>query len=178
MSGSPLNPPPLLWSDKLVLWFGRGFGSGQVWVAPGTFGTLAAFPLIWLLKLAVGEGSYSLSIYYAVATFYFLIGIPICRRCEQLLGKEDPGEIVIDEIAAMLLLFGPLDLDRLNIVTGFVFFRLFDVKKPWPVSWADRRKDPFGIMLDDVLAALYTAGCIWLTQRFIGPEIFDRFSHF
>ncbi|MEZ6044372.1 MAG: phosphatidylglycerophosphatase A [Planctomycetaceae bacterium] len=171
----PLTPH---WSDKLVLWFGRGFGSGQMWVAPGTFGTLAAFPLIWLLKLAAGEGNQGLFIYFTVAIIYFLVGIPICRRCEQLIGKADPGEIVIDEIAAMLLLFGFFDLTQLTVVVGFAFFRLFDVKKPWPVSWADQRKDPLGIMLDDLLAALYTLACIWLTQRFIGLGFFERFSIF
>ncbi|MCA9042536.1 MAG: phosphatidylglycerophosphatase A [Planctomycetaceae bacterium] len=173
------SPPPIPhWSDQLVLWFGRGFGSGLVWVAPGTFGTLAAFPLIWLLKLAAGEGPFSLLIYYAVAVAYFLIGIPVCRRCERLLGKADPGEIVIDEIAAMLLLFGSLELNVMNIVVSFAFFRLFDIKKPWPVSWADQRKDPLGIMLDDILAALYAFACVWLTQRFIGLEFFERFSLF
>ncbi|MAT15837.1 MAG: phosphatidylglycerophosphatase A [Planctomyces sp.] len=178
MTDSNENPPLSHWSDKAVLWFGRGFGAGLAWVAPGTFGTLAAFPLIWLLKWATGDGDLGITFYYTVTLFYFLAGIPICRRCEELLGKADPGELVIDEIAAMLLLFGHLDLTRLNIVTGFAFFRLFDVRKPWPVSWADRRKDPLGIMLDDVFAAGYTLICIWLTQKFIGPEIFERFSIF
>jgi phosphatidylglycerophosphatase A len=81
-------------------------------------------------------------------------------------GEEDPGWIVIDEVVGqgLTLLLTPPDL--LNYAAGFALFRLFDIKKPWPVSWADQQiKGGLGIMLDDVLAGIYALALLTLLQR-------------
>jgi len=152
---APKTSGPTSWSDSWVLWFGRGFGSGQIPVAPGTFGTLAGVLLVWGLKELTELGPASDWTYGIISLIVFLVGIPICTRCEQLLYKHDPSEIVIDEIAAILIVMAPFEFNWKSALCGFAFFRLFDILKPWPVSWADKKVNGLGIMLDDLVAAGY-----------------------
>jgi phosphatidylglycerophosphatase A len=127
-----------------------GFGSGLSPIAPGTFGTLAAIP-IYLLFSHVG-----LVAYIALTVFVTLIGIWICGESSRLLGVHDHGGIVWDEIAGYLItmLFAPAGW--IWLVIGFVLFRLFDIWKPYPIRWIDKKvSGGLGIMLDDVLAGIY-----------------------
>jgi phosphatidylglycerophosphatase A len=137
-----------------------GFGSGLAPKAPGTFGTLATFPiyglLIWLggnIALATG------------AALFFFVGIWASNITGRALGVSDHSGIVVDEIAAFLLvlLFTPVTLTWL--IVAFVLFRVFDILKPWPISVADRRiKGGFGVMFDDLLAAIFSILCIWFLR--------------
>jgi len=126
------------------------FGAGWMKPAPGTWGSLAALPLGWLLFWLAGPPL------LAVATvIVFLIGWWASERIVQADGLEDPSWVVIDEVAGqwLTLLLTPPSL--LDYAVGFALFRLFDIWKPWPVSWADQKlKGGLGIMLDDVLAGL------------------------
>lgn len=124
-----------------------GFGSGLAPRAPGTFGSLAALPLAWgLLQLP-------LALQLLLVGAAIVLGIWICGRCARALGTHDHGAIVWDEFAGLWLALLGMAPTLPNLVLGFALFRLFDIAKPWPISWADRRvHGGLGTMLDDLLA--------------------------
>lgn len=149
--------------DRTALVLGTGFGFGYAPVVPGTFGSLWGLALAWGLPYS-GLPPAGQSLVVAVL---FVIGIPICRRAAELLGNPDPPAVVFDEIAALPVVY-LASFSELNVTTGiagFVWFRIFDVVKPWPVRWFDRLAGGLGIMSDDVAAALYAAAALWLTVR-------------
>ncbi len=127
-----------------------GFGTGLSPFAPGTVGTLVAFPIAWL-TLDLGLASQ-----IAVAVLLILSGIWICGESAKRIGVHDHGGIVWDEVAGMYvtLLLAPPTITGWAL--AFVAFRLFDIVKPWPIRDLDHRmKGGLGIMLDDIAAALY-----------------------
>jgi len=145
----------LLRSPTLMLAF--GFGSGLSPKAPGTMGTLAAIPLWWLLA------QLPLSTYLVVVLIAAVAGIVICGRAADRLGVHDHGGIVWDEFVGFWIAMAALPVTWQSLILGFVLFRLFDILKPWPISWLDRRvSGGFGIMIDDVIAGLAAAGVITL----------------
>ncbi len=127
-----------------------GFGTGLAKKAPGTFGTLAGLPLFWLIS---GLGIYSqLAIIFAM----FLIGIYFCDKTGKALGVSDHGGIVWDEIVAIMLVLTVTPYQWQWWLAAFVLFRLFDIWKPAPIRQCDARvKGGPGVMLDDLLAAIY-----------------------
>ena len=132
-----------------------GFGSGLSQKAPGTMGTLAAIPLWWLLA------QLPLSTYWVVVLVAAVAGILICGRAADRLGVHDHGGIVWDEFVGFWIAMAALPVTWQSLILGFVLFRLFDILKPWPISWLDRRvSGGFGIMIDDVIAGLAAAGVI------------------
>lgn len=141
--------PPSIWRNP-VHFLAFGFGSGAMPVAPGTFGTLVAVPLYWWLQpLALWP-------YLAVVLAVTLVGIWLCQVTSRDLGVHDHAGIVWDEIAGYLITMIAAPPGWQWMVLGFVLFRFFDILKPWPIGWVDRRvHGGLGIMLDDVLAALY-----------------------
>ena len=86
-------------------------------------------------------------------------------RYMALSGEHDPGPVVVDEVAGQWLTLAIVPLDAIWFVAGFCAFRLFDIVKPWPVGWLDRRvKGGFGVMLDDIAAGLYAAVLLYIAQ--------------
>jgi len=136
-------------------WIACGFGSGLSPWAPGTAGSLAAL-LPWLALR--GLPPMVLAMVLAVA---FAIGVWASSAAAQRLHIDDPGCIVWDEFVGQWIALVPLAFASRGwpwMLVAFGLFRLFDVWKPWPVSWADRRvKGGFGVMLDDALAGLLAA---------------------
>lgn len=149
--------------DRIVYWLGIGLGSGMPKRAPGTWGTvgglIVAIPLMRL-------GFVPFLIITIVAS---IIGIWICGRTSELMNVHDDPHIVWDEWAGMwitLLPFAFIGFDQLAEINGvkldwfvilvaFILFRLFDILKPFPISWADKKvSGGLGIMLDDILAGL------------------------
>ncbi|MDD6180621.1 MAG: phosphatidylglycerophosphatase A [Desulfovibrionaceae bacterium] len=133
-----------------------GFGSGLSPVAPGTAGSLAALPFCWLLAL--------LPLPWALLAVFcaFWIGVVACQSVDDALGGHDHGAVVWDEFVGMFITTLGLPAHWGLLLAGFVCFRVFDVLKPWPIRWADRRiPGGYGIMLDDVLAGLGA----WMTLR-------------
>ena len=127
-----------------------GFGSGLSPKAPGTFGTLVGLPLYWLVS------SYSVYIQLIVISAAFIIGIYFCDVAGKLIGVSDHGSIVWDEIVAMMLVLTITPNHWMWWVVAFILFRLFDIWKPFPISQFDARlKGGFGVMFDDLLAAVY-----------------------
>lgn len=138
-----------------VCFLGLGFGSGLAPKAPGTFGTLAAIPIYWLMK------DLPLAIYLALTIIAFIVGIWICQQSANWLQKDDPSAVVWDEIVGYLVTMIAAPAGWQWIVIGFVLFRLFDILKPWPISYLDKNlHGGLGIMLDDVIAGLFAALCL------------------
>ncbi len=134
-----------------------GFGSGLLPRAPGTAGTTAAIPLYLVMQ------SLALPVYVSLVAVLFLLGIPICAHTAKRLGVHDHPGIVWDEIVGYLvtMIFAPTGW--LWVLAGFVLFRFFDVLKPWPIRWLDRRVGGgFGIMVDDLLAGIAAAAVLQL----------------
>lgn len=134
-----------------------GFGSGLSPKAPGTAGTLVAIPLYWLMH------DLSWQLYVAVVLALFFAGVWLSSYTADKLGVHDHPAIVIDEIVGFLITMIAVPFDWVLVVIGFVLFRLFDALKPWPISWFDKNlHGGFGIMFDDVLAALASAVLLYV----------------
>lgn len=126
-----------------------GFGSGLIPIAPGTWGTVAAIPLYLLLA------GISWPIYLALTIAAFILGVAICDKVSSELGVHDYSGIVWDEIVGYLLTMFLAPVTIGWMVVGFLLFRFFDILKPQPIRFVDKRvQGGFGIMLDDVLAAI------------------------
>ena len=127
-----------------------GFGAGLVPKAPGTVGTIVGLPLFWLLTFTP-ESTHLITL-----AALFLVGIPICTKTGNALGVSDHGSIVWDEIVAMMLVLKFTPASPLWWSVAFMLFRLFDIWKPAPVRQCDvKLKGGFGVMFDDLLAAIY-----------------------
>jgi len=137
-----------------------GFGAGLSPKAPGTVGSLVALPFVWLLA---GQ---TLPVRLAVIAAAITAGIWLCGESARRLGVHDHPGIVFDEIAAMLALTLVVPRDPLLLGAAFVFFRFFDIVKPWPIRDLDHRlTGGAGIMLDDLMAAVYTGVCLKLLSQ-------------
>ncbi|HEY8011070.1 MAG TPA: phosphatidylglycerophosphatase A [Rudaea sp.] len=145
-------------------WIASGFGSGLSPVAPGSAGSLAAL-LPWL---ALRELPWPL--YFVVLALAFALGVWACGWVVRVLRIDDPGVAVWDEFVGQWIALAPLlwlESAWWWIAAGFILFRIFDIAKPWPVSWADRRLDGgLGVMLDDVFAGIYAAIVLVLVMHF------------
>ncbi len=143
-----------MWLKQRPLCFlAFGFGSGLAPVAPGTFGTLPALPIAFVLYL-LGVTGWWLAVLCVVLFFW---GVRICSHTERELGIQDYGGIVWDEIIAMLLVLAFVPFRWKWWLAAFVLFRVFDAVKPWPIKWFDARiHGGLGIMLDDIIAAFFT----------------------
>jgi phosphatidylglycerophosphatase A len=136
-----------------------GFGSGLAEKAPGTFGTLVAVPLFMALMLTPEI------VHFIVIALLFLAGIPICRKAGDALGVPDHGSIVWDEIVAFMLVLQFTPQTWPWWLPAFVLFRVFDIWKPFPIRQCDARlKGGFGVMFDDLLAAIYAIACLKVWQ--------------
>ncbi len=130
--------------------FALGFGSGLAKKAPGTFGSLVGLPLFWLIS---GQPS---TMQLAMIALLFVVGIYFCNVAGKNLGVADHGSIVWDEIVAMLLVLVFTPLSAMFWLIAFLLFRLFDIWKPFPIRQFDAKlKNGFGVMFDDLLAAIY-----------------------
>jgi phosphatidylglycerophosphatase A len=153
------------------LWLAQGFGVGRIPIAPGTFGSVLGLPWFALLLLP-GK----LWVFLVGIAVGFALSVWLCGAGERILGRKDPGSVVLDEITAMPLCFaGWLGIvlcrtgtfptvetffSRQNwlLVLGiFVAFRFFDVAKPWPVRQSQVLSGGWGITVDDYLAGVYVS---------------------
>lgn len=138
-----------------------GFGAGLIRGAPGTAGTLVAFPLFWFLNPRLMP----LEFLVLIAAL-FMLGILVCGKTGEDLGVHDYGGIVWDEIVAFLLVLGFTPDTVLWQAFAFLLFRIFDVLKPPPIRYFDQTvPGGYGVMLDDLIAAFYTllALAFWKT---------------
>lgn len=129
-----------------------GLGSGLIYPAPGTWGSLAGLLLgVALLQFL------SLPIFIVFVLISFLVGCYLCGKTAQDMGVHDHGAIVWDEfVGIFLVLLAIPDISWFWCITAFLLFRLFDITKPYPIRYFDQKlQTGFGIMIDDVLAAVY-----------------------
>ncbi|MBV1787439.1 phosphatidylglycerophosphatase A [Marinobacterium sp. D7] len=153
--------PSSVWRNP-VHFLAFGLGSGAAPWAPGTFGTLAAVPLWYLLA------QLPLATYLALVLAAFALGCWLCQRTSDDIGVHDHGGIVWDEFVGYWVTMIAAPVTPLWALTGFVLFRVFDILKPWPIRWADRYvKGGLGIMLDDLIAGVFAAICLQLLRLVI-----------
>ncbi|MBQ0783949.1 MAG: phosphatidylglycerophosphatase A [Amphritea sp.] len=152
--------PASVWRNP-VHFLAFGLGSGAAPWAPGTVGTLAAIPFFLLMQ------PLSLFWYGVILLVTSLIGIYLCGKTSDDMGVHDHGGIVWDEFVGYWLTMFAAPPGWLWIIIGFVLFRVFDIIKPWPISWADKKvAGGLGIMLDDILAGLMALACLQLLALF------------
>jgi len=129
-----------------------GGGAGFAPKGPGTAGTLVGIGVYWSMA-ALPQATYLF-----IVLVMFLAGIWLCERTAAAMGKHDHPSIVWDEIVGYLLTMAFVSPGIAACVFGFIAFRIFDIFKPWPIGLLDRRvQGGVGIMLDDVLAAIFAA---------------------
>lgn len=136
----------------MILFLATGFYSGKAPVAPGTFGTLAGIPFALIFMIL----PVSWHLVYGVG---FVLGaVFLADKAAKILGEEDPGCIVIDEMAGYMLALSLVPVQVSTLVAGFFVFRFFDIVKPGPVRYFERQfSGGAGIVLDDVMAGILTA---------------------
>lgn len=139
-----------------------GFGSGLSPFAPGTMGTLVAIPFIFVLKSLGTQG------FWIALVLLFLLGVKLCDHVSRKLGVHDHGGIVWDEMVGYWLSMAFVPLQWPWLLAAFLLFRFFDILKPWPIRQIDKKiSGGFGIMFDDVVAALFTVVVLAGLQSFI-----------
>lgn len=148
-----INPP----AEKKTRWawlVGTFFGAGLLKPGPGTYGSAAAL-VIWLtLAQTLHPAHLTLATLIAAAAVT-LIGIPAATIVARESGLEDPGHVVIDEVAGQLVALALCPPDWAHAIIAFLLFRLFDILKPPPIPQIERLPSGTGIMLDDIAAGIY-----------------------
>ena len=136
----------------LIILLSTGCYAGYTPRAPGTAGSVLGLGLVWVLSGLLGLPL----VYYLLATLgFFVLGVWVSSRAEPVFGHDGP-EIVIDEIAGVLIVFAGMNLDLVTVVAGFVLFRALDIWKPFPCDRMQRLPGGLGVMMDDGVAAVYT----------------------
>ena len=141
--------------------FATWFGVGLIRPAPGTWGSLAAL-LIWYFA------EFLHSSIHIVLPIFILFSWLVCSQASQDSQSKDHSSIVIDEVAGMLVALSFVAHELIIYFWAFLLFRLFDIWKPWPISWADKNVEGgLGILLDDLIAGLFAGGIIYAIFIFI-----------
>lgn len=141
--------------NKFIKIFATGFGTGYAPFAPGTAGTIVGVVFFWaLMDMSVVHYVIFLGVFILLASW-------VADKAQILFGKKDPKQIVIDEIAGILVTFAGHEWNWKVVVIGFLLFRLFDIVKPFPIRRIEQKlSNGFGVVLDDVLAGIYANICL------------------
>ena len=181
-------------APRWAWWVATGFGSGYLKPAPGTWGSLAA-AMLWFLVMAVSwtrpATDLGMSIHMFMLFLAPLLMTLVAIRASNLVvrenDEEDPSYIVADEWAGQWIALVPLLLNitmfhipphwqAARIVAPFLLFRLFDIWKPWPVFQLQRLRSGFGIVLDDVMAGIYAAIPVFFLDRALVEAIYRHLT--
>lgn len=145
------TPPPLGFLKNPIHLLAMGLGSGCLPKAPGTAGTCVGTALCWVLLILPWP------VYLGVTVVLFVIGVWLCGVTARDLKVHDHRGIVWDEIVGILIALTAAPRELHFLLLGFILFRFFDIRKPWPINIIDRKTPGgLGIMLDDALAGVYT----------------------
>ncbi len=130
-----------------ILFLATGGYIGLIPAAPGTFGSLLGIPLAWLFSMLPAAGQIAATILFAAAAMW------VAQKAEPLLGLTDPGAIVIDEVAGILVTFLLIPLTVETVSVGFVLFRILDIAKPFPIRFLERNlAGGIAVVADDLAA--------------------------
>jgi phosphatidylglycerophosphatase A len=139
--------------DRAIVFLCQGCGLGWSPVGPGTVGSAGAIFLAGLLKtILVAPWAYAVAV-AAISAF----GIALCGRAVVVLNSKDPQTVVLDEIAAVLLIFVAAPWSWRTALLAFVLFRVLDISKPWPISALESLPGGWGVMADDLMAGVIAA---------------------
>ena len=156
----PIKPTPF---KSPVQFLAFGFGSGLAPKAPGTFGTLAAIPIYWFIA------EWPPLHYAGFILVTAILGIWICGAASKQLGVHDHGGIVWDEFVGYWITMWAVPVDLVWIAAGLVAFRVFDIVKPWPIGWLDKKvSGGFGIMVDDIVAGVMACITLHIVLAIVG----------
>jgi phosphatidylglycerophosphatase A len=148
---------------KTTLLLSSWFGVGRSPIAPGTFGTLAAVPPAMII--------YYFGTVPSVISLVVIIPLAVWTSnvSKNILGKDDPSEVVIDEVAGFFVAVFLLPFSWSSFTFGFLLFRVFDILKPFPIGMIDKKvKGGVGIVLDDIVAGVYANICVRAVQAIFG----------
>ena len=146
---------------KIALILSAWFGAGLLPMAPGTWGSLLGLPLVLLMNRLPAFGAGAFLVLFAA------LAIWSSHACLKFFSKEDPSEIVIDEVAGLLLALFLVPPSGLHLLGGFFLFRFFDILKPFPIKRFEKLRGGFGIVSDDLVAGLYANVCLRLILLFL-----------
>ncbi len=137
------------------------FYVGLIPIGPGTFGTLAAIPLFYALSFT------PIYLYLAITVVIILISVWASTIAEQIFGKTDPGQVVADEVCGYLVTMILVPPTITNIFFGFLLFRIFDMTKPYPTRKFEKLPGGWGIVMDDVMAGVYSCVTLHILGRWV-----------
>ncbi|MEI7906132.1 MAG: phosphatidylglycerophosphatase A [Bacteroidota bacterium] len=144
--------------DLITKFIGSGFFTGYTPFAPGTAGSALGLAFFFI------PGFMDLHVLVPCTFVLFLIGGLAAGKMEELYG-QDPGIVTVDEIVGMWLSVWFIPFTFLNITLAFIIFRVLDILKPYPAAYFDKRTGGWNIMMDDVIAAVYTNAIIQIVLR-------------
>ena len=149
--------PRSVWRNP-IHFMAFGFGSGALPIAPGTWGTVAGVPIYLFIC------DFSFNTYLIITLIINFVGVWLCHKAAKDVGVHDHPGIVWDEISGYLITMIAAPVSWLWIILGLILFRVFDIWKPFPIRFIDSAvKGGLGIMLDDVLAAIYA----WIVMKLL-----------
>jgi phosphatidylglycerophosphatase A len=153
------------WRQAAVMFLATGCYVGRIPVAPGTFGSLLALiPCFFLSGLP-------LTVTFGIILVFIGLAVWVATGAEEILKAQDPGCIVIDEVAGMMVTLAGLPFDVLTVVSGFIVFRILDIIKPFPIRTAERHfSGGTGVVLDDVIAGIMANVLLRAMWTLFGPD--------
>ncbi|MDY0360784.1 MAG: phosphatidylglycerophosphatase A [Desulforegulaceae bacterium] len=136
--------------EKIILFFALGGYSGKAPFSPGTAGTLCSIPFAAAVSFIPSSFS------GIFISFFILFSVYVAGKASQILGNEDPKEVVIDEFAGFFITMSGIGISFFSLFCGFLLFRFFDILKPWPIKKAEKTfKGGSGIVFDDIIAGIF-----------------------
>jgi phosphatidylglycerophosphatase A len=150
------------------MWIATGLGCGYFPVAPGTAGSALGVALVIALRQTSLQPLWLAVCLAALTGLLFLVGVWSAGKAEKVFGRVDPGQVVIDEVAGQIITFVATPrVTWKGLIIGFILFRAFDIIKPFPARRAERFSGGWGIMVDDVVAGLYSLIVLVILGRLI-----------
>lgn len=144
--------------NRVLLALATFFNVGRIPIAPGTWASLVTTAALFVARPHIQS-----PVTESIALVLIIIaGVPAAGHAEKYFNRKDPSECVIDEVAGQMLCLILLPYSWISYLAAFLVFRFFDILKPFPIRWIERIGGGLGIMLDDLMAGLYTAGLIHL----------------
>lgn len=153
-------------NSPLAEWIATGVGAGYLPVAPGTWGSIEAVAAAWAAHRWFPARERLLIA--AAAALFSIMGVWAAGRTARDAKDPDPSKVVVDEIAGQLLTFLFVPLSASVLILGFLFFRVFDIIKPFPARQSEDLPGGWGIMADDLIAGVFAGVCLLLLHQWLG----------